>query len=225
MKKVLSVLAISLLLTACGGGSSSSDALSSVDDEGITTLNTGEMDAELTRMDYEQVSADEEADLIFLREEEKVARDAYLAMYEVHGTNIFNNIADAEQTHTDTVKILLDKYSIADPVTNDTVGVFSDSDLQAIYDALVASGSESLEAAIKVGLEVEELDIADIRTFRVRADNEDILAMLDELEKGSRNHLRSYWKLLNSKEFTYMPSHLSQEAFDEIVNSEMENGQ
>lgn len=105
MKKLLSIFAVSVLLTACGGGSSYTDALSTVSEDGTTTLNTEAIDTELTRMDYEQVSVDEEADLIFLREEEKVARDSYLAMYEVHGTNIFNNIASAEQTHTDTVKI------------------------------------------------------------------------------------------------------------------------
>lgn len=226
MKKLLSIFTVSLLLAACGGGSSSTaDELSSVDESGTTTLNTDQAEADLNSLPVEQISADEEADLIFLREEEKVARDAYLAMYAVHGTNIFSNIADAEQTHTDTVKILLDKYEIADPVLDDTVGVFTNSDLQAIYDALAAVGSESLEAALQVGAEVEELDIADIRLFREHADNQDILKVYDELEKGSRNHLRSYWKLLTDKGYSYTPTHLSQAEFDAIVNSEMENGQ
>ena len=224
MKKVVTFVSLSLLLSACGGGRSEDSSYLAVDDQGATTVNVEQAETELNSLPEEQISVNEEDDLIFLREEEKVARDVYLKMYDIHETDIFINIAEAEQSHTDAVKILLDKYLIADPVTDDTVGLFTNADLQAIYDALVSTGSQNLEAAIKVGVEVEELDISDIRIFRARADNEDILSVYDSLEKGSRNHLRSFWKLLINKGYSYTPKHLSQEDFDAIVNSEMETG-
>jgi len=226
MKNLIVIFFTSMWLSACGGGSGSETGdFTDVDESGTTSVDVEQAETELTSLPVEQISADEEADLIILREEEKVARDTYLKMYEFHGKNTFKNIADAEQTHTDTVKILLDKYEIADPVLDDTVGVFTNADLQALYDALVDAGRESLEAAYYVGAEVEELDIYDIRLFRDRANNEDILNVYDVLEKGSRNHLRSYWKVIVSSGYNYTPSHLSQSEFDAIVNSDMEKGQ
>ena len=46
------------------------------------------------------LSAKEASDLIFLREEEKLARDVYLALYDAWGTPIFLNISSSEQKHT-----------------------------------------------------------------------------------------------------------------------------
>jgi len=56
-----------------------------------------------------------------MREEEKLARDVYLTLYETWGQKIFSNIASSEQTHTDAVKTLLSAYKIEDPVTDDSV--------------------------------------------------------------------------------------------------------
>ena len=207
-----------MLLTACGGWGSEEVDL------GVTSIDVVQKTIDINNLQVESLSADEEADLMVLREEEKVARDAYLKMHEVYEIDIFINIADAEQSYTDAVKIILDKYLIADPVTDDTVGLFTNLGLQAIYDALVTAGSQSLEAAIKVGVEIEELGINGIRIFRERTDKEDILSVYDSLEKGSRNHLRSFWKLLTDNGYSYTPKHLSQEAFDAIVNLEMETG-
>ena len=214
-----------IVIAVCGGGRYEESDYLAADDQGASIVNIEQAATELNSLPEEKISVNEERDLIFLREEEKVARDAYLKIFDVNEIDIFMNIADVEQSHTDAVKILLDKYLIADPVTDDTVGLFTNPDLQAIYDDLVSAGSQSLEAAIKVGLEVEELDIKDIRIFRGRADNEDILLVYESLEKDSRNHLRSFWKLLTDKGYCYVPKHLSQEAFYAIVNSEMETAQ
>lgn len=49
-----------------------------------------------------------------MREEEKLARDVYLTFGEKWGLTLFTNIAKSEQTHTDAVKTLLDRYEIKD---------------------------------------------------------------------------------------------------------------
>ena len=55
------------------------------------------------------VISDEEATgLIFMREEEKLARDVYLTLYDVWETAVFDNIASSEQTHMDAVLMLID---------------------------------------------------------------------------------------------------------------------
>ena len=59
----------------------------------------------------------------------------------------------------DQVKLLLDRYGLADPALDP--GKFSDPTLQALYDQLIAQGSVSLEEALKVGVLIEQTDIAD----------------------------------------------------------------
>lgn len=171
----------------------------------------------------EAISSDEEAGLIFMREEEKLARDVYLTLYDIWGLTVFNNIAKSEQTHTDTMKMLLDKYQIADPVLDDSIGVFTDYHFTEVFEALVAKGSESLEGALQVGAQIEDLDMKDIvESIEVIEGNDDIIMVYEELLKGSRNHLRSFWDVLVKNGFTYTPLYISQEEFDSIINSPME---
>ncbi|GAB6071106.1 DUF2202 domain-containing protein [Thiomicrorhabdus hydrogeniphila] len=171
------------------------------------------------------ISVEEEHGILFMREEEKLARDVYLTLYDIWGLNIFKNIAKSEQTHTDAIKGLIEKYQLADPVTDDTIGVFTDYHFVEVYEALVAKGSESLEGALQVGTEIEELDIKDIaESIAVVDGNADVVNVYSELMKGSRNHLRSFWSVLTQKGFNYVPTHISQEEFDAIINSPMETG-
>jgi len=83
-----------------------------------------------------QLSEIEIESLLLMREEEKLARDVYLELYDTWGQKIFTNIAASEQTHTDAVKVLLEKYNIEDPVIDDTRGVFASSLMQELYDNL-----------------------------------------------------------------------------------------
>ena len=61
------------------------------------------------------LSADETADLLYMREEEKLARDLYLAFYDRYGLPAFSNIAAAEQRHMDAVRYVLEGYGLVDP--------------------------------------------------------------------------------------------------------------
>ncbi|MDX1795942.1 MAG: DUF2202 domain-containing protein [Hydrogenovibrio sp.] len=169
------------------------------------------------------ISSDEEAGLLYMREEEKLARDVYLTLYDKWHTNIFKHIADSEETHTETIKALLDKYALPDPVLDDSVGVFSDYHFTELYVALTEAGSVSYEEALRVGVQIEELDIRDIaeKISKVE-DNPDIVEVYENLMKGSRNHLRSFWKLFEETGLVYEPQYISEEEFYEIVNSPME---
>jgi hypothetical protein len=181
------------------------------------------VEEEASALPIEALSVEEEQGIIFMREEEKLARDVYLTLYEQWGLSIFKNIAKSEQSHMEALKVLIDKYQIADPVIDDTVGVFTDYHFVEVFEALTGKGAESLEAALQVGTQIEELDIKDIAEAAAQVEgNDDIVMVYDELMKGSRNHLRSFWDVLTQNGFTYEPQYITQEEFDAIINSPME---
>ncbi len=171
------------------------------------------------------LSDDEKAALIYLREEEKLARDVYTVLGTKWEKRIFDNIAGAEQRHMDLVKALLDRYEIEDPVTDDAAGVFTNPGLGKLYTALVASGEASLEQALLAGATIEDKDIFDLYALIESSDNADVKLVANNLVKGSRNHLRAFSKNL-SKQGTdaYKAQHLEQSVFDEIASSEWERG-
>ncbi|MEY3018619.1 MAG: hypothetical protein RL336_1754, partial [Pseudomonadota bacterium] len=79
--------------------------------------------------------------------------------------------------------------------------------------------------ALRVGATVEELDIYDIARLRDElVDNADIDLVYDNLMKGSRNHLRSFYRQIQNQNADYEPIYISQEEFDAIVTSDMERG-
>jgi len=171
-----------------------------------------------------RVSLDEYHDLTFLREEEKLARDVYLTLGAQWNLQIFLNIADSEQTHTEAVLDLLVAYNLPDPVGGQPVGVFSDTVLQQLYFDLVAQGSASLQAALMVGATIEDLDIADLDEMMSHTSKPDLLKVYANLRKGSENHLRAFVGQLQSLGVSYTPQFISAEEFAEIVGASAEAG-
>ena len=102
------------------------------------------------------------------------------------------------------------------PGAGNAAGVFTNPDLQALYDELVDRGSESLVEALKVGALIEDLDIVDLRSLQTDT-AADIATVYANLEKGSRNHLRAFISNLDRRGETYTPSYLSTVEFEEIV--------
>jgi hypothetical protein len=76
----------------------------------------------------------EAASLRYMREEEKLAHDVYLTLFEVWGLPIFQNIANSESSHAAAVLGLLERYGLDDPAAGNAVGVFTDPTLQALYE-------------------------------------------------------------------------------------------
>lgn len=97
-------------------------------------------------------------------------------------------------------------------------------ELQALYTSLVEQGKESLTEALTVGIAIEELDIRDLRNLSEEADNEDLLLAYANLEKGSRNHLRSFTHILQKNGGDYQAQYLTDEEVKAIINSAYERG-
>lgn len=170
------------------------------------------------------LSAYEEAEIAFLREEEKLARDVYLNLAERWQLPIFNNIAGAEQRHMDLVSRLFETYGFEDPITDDTVGVFADSVLGQLYEELVARGEQSITEALMVGATIEDLDLADLDHLLAESANQHVALVAQNLTKGSRNHLRAFMAALTAQGGSFAPQYLDQQTFDEIVASDFERG-
>ncbi|MCC6583152.1 MAG: DUF2202 domain-containing protein [Chitinophagales bacterium] len=162
--------------------------------------------------------------LILMREEEKLAHDVYSALYDKWGMMIFNNIAGSEQTHTDAVLMLLEKYDIEDPASGNGAGVFRETMLQRLYNQLLTNGNSSLLAALMVGATIEDLDIYDLQNLIDNVDNQDISFVYNNLLKGSRNHLRAFYGQIISNGSNYNAQYISQQQLEEIVNSPKETG-
>jgi len=187
-------------------------------------MNTTNLQVQINSLPRESLSTAELTSLSFMREEEKLARDVYITLYNKWGANIFTNISNSEQTHMDAILMLLNKYSITDPIGTNTVGVFNNATLQNLYSQLVAQGNTSTLEAYKVGATIEDLDIFDLTNALTNIDNQDIRLVYDMLTKGSRNHMRSFNKNILGASGIYIPQYLSQAVFDAIINSAMETG-
>jgi hypothetical protein len=187
------------------------------------------------------LDAGEETHLIYMRQEEKLARDVYLTL----GTKypelaVFANIAVSEQQHTDAMLDKLEQFEVPDPVTDDTVGVFTGVEFgpyfTATYLKLVAMGNTSSLNALYVGALIEELDMHDIvecPVIIVETDNgigegecgmeyTEVRALVQSfgnLLDGSKNHLRAFVGNIESVigEGNYVAQYLTQEEVDEIL--------
>ena len=145
-------------------------------------------------------TASEESDLQYMREEEKLARDVYnvLAAKWSEAT-IFARIAKSEQRHMDSVKVVLDRYGISDPAAGKKAGEFTNVELQKLYDKLVADGSKSLAAALAVGVQIEEVDIADLEETLAATGNADLERLYGNLLRASKNHLQAFTATTDGK--------------------------
>jgi hypothetical protein len=176
-------------------------------------------------MPVEDISDSEVETLEYVREEEFLARDVYIKMYELYNIPVFNNISKSELIHSTAMQALLEKYNLPDPGANHQTGIFNNQDIQALYDALVEQGSASLEDAIIVGATIEDVDIADlIEHIDNDVDNLDIGYALSQLWRGSRNHMRAFHAHLTFHGLTYTPQFISQEMYDQIVSTNWEIG-
>lgn len=168
------------------------------------------------------LTSDETIDLQFMREEEKLARDVYLTLDRQWGdkTRVFARIAESEEKHTSTVGFLLAKFGVEDPVVNDTIGVFTHPEIQALYDELVEKGSHSITDALHVGALIEEVDMRDILAAMSRTDERAITVAYSNLLDGSKSHLRAFVRVIETYGITYEAQVLDAEEVELILTDD-----
>lgn len=131
--------------------------------------------------------------LVYLIEEEKLAHDVYTVLAQKWGSNTFTNILASEVTHQSQVAALLPVFGVSDPRSSQ-LGVFTNPDLQALYNKLIAQGSISVTEAYKVGIAIEEMDIKDLKDDMALVTDQKVLSVMQTLLDGSYNHLAAFQK-------------------------------
>lgn len=169
----------------------------------LTEVNTTSVDEQLATLSgviASTLSIQLQNDLLFMWEEERLARDVYNVMYAKWGSKIFTNIAtNGEQTHINSVKSMIDKYAVSTAGYTEpaAAGVFVNQDLQALYNTLIAKGNVSVTEAYKVGQLIEITDIEDLDKRLLPTDlPADIRTVYENLRKGSESHLAAFNKQL-----------------------------
>jgi hypothetical protein len=162
------------------------------------------------------LSAEESDALLWMREEEKLARDVYLKLYKRWKKPVFQRIAASEQRHFDALGAKIDLYGLTDPALP-ARGEFTNTELQALYDQLVASGNPSYVAALTVGATIEDMDILDLQQAIEGTDDAALRTTYQNLLEGSKNHLRAFVGQLRSVGADYEPQYIDALLFDAIV--------
>lgn len=195
--------------------------------------------------DRDELDSAEETHLVFMREEEKLARDVYITLSGMWpDSRVFVNIGEgSEQTHTDMIRDKLEDYGVEDPnpTTNDlpsSIGFYTGEEygdyFAEKYQLLINAGSQSELDALYVGAFIEELDMHDIVECPAAiiekdngindcglnyTDEQALINAYRSLLDGSKNHLRSFVGQIESiiGEGNYQAQVISQEDVDEIL--------
>ncbi len=139
-----------------------------------------------------EVTAATRQQLLYLVEEEKLAGDVYELATATYGARVFTNIARAEDTHADEVRVLLDRYAIEDPTVGAAAGEFTDQELQDLYDQLAPQVTSSWAEAVAAGILIEQTDIADLQELLAEDLPADVQAVAENLLAGSQRHLAAF---------------------------------
>jgi hypothetical protein len=183
MKKLGAILLLALILVPAGViAAGSQDNGGNYGNAEVSAVNS-----KITALTDEEIQW-----LTYMREEEKLARDVYLSLYDKWNMRIFGTIAASEQKHTDAVNTLLVGYGIPDPAAGNARGEFTNPALQDLYDQMIQQGSVSKVEALKVGVFIEETDIDDLNAAIATATHKDIKTVYSNLLKGSLNHLDAF---------------------------------
>jgi hypothetical protein len=154
--------------------------------------------------------------LSYMGNEERLAHDIYLELYNYHMTNynvdiqqLYTIPTKSETTHIETVQALINKYDLNSSsftninlpelgyqdtnVSEMTMGTYDIKAIQDLHDALLAKGEQSTQDALEVGCMVEVTDITDLLTDIQTAQDSnasDVVTAFEFLRDGSYSH---YW--------------------------------
>ncbi len=160
----------------------------------------------------------EVASLMGMREEEKFAREVYLAMNAKYNYRTFANIAKSENAHTSAVLYLIKGFGLTDP-SPVAATEFSNPLFTDLYAQLTEKGSASLVEALKVGAFIEEYDIADLQRHLAETENASVAKVYGNLLRGSKFHLKAFTNALKVQGATYTPTVLTVEEYNEIIGN------
>lgn len=150
----------------------------------------------LERTDMIPLTDTEAADILFMREEEQLAYDAYTHWTGKYPVPVFSNIAGSERTHYSEVQLLIDRYDLLSHRIGNASSGYTNPVIQSLYNTLSMQGDTSQTAAFEAGLAIEERDIADLDRVAANTTRADIRQVYSNLRKGSENHKSAFLRQL-----------------------------
>ena len=179
-------------------------------DNNASNNNNGGFDAEIYPVSILTPAVEET--LAYMGNEERLAHDIYMNLYNYHLTNgeeikqLVNIAQNAEVQHINIVQSLVQKYEldgsalVENPIADSGVtqaempsGEYGIPALQALYDTLYAKGINSKQDALEVGCMVEVTDVNDLDAdiaIAEAAGATDVVDAYNILRDGSYSH---YW--------------------------------
>lgn len=224
MRRFVWALAAGLLGLALAAGSPPAPGQKSQNQNQNRNRNRCSLMQELRRLPPEHLDEREALDLVYLVEEEKLARDVYLSAFESWQLHVFRRIAGSERSHMVWAGALVKRYELEDPIGDNGLGVFSNPRLQRLYRSFTELAADSENSALLVAASIEAMDIEDLETALESSDNADLHMVYRNLLRGSRNHLRAFGRSLAQREVTFEPESMSREAYLELIESPFEGG-
>ena len=162
----------------------------------LSLTGCGGSDSNTTDTTTVLLTDDQKDILLYMYQEEKVARDVYYYLGNLYpDENTFAYIQTSEQRHMDACEELCIKYGVdISGVDESARGEFILPELQDLYDTLIAQGEPSLRAALEVGILIEETDITDLddAIAAMPSDASDIIRVFENIQEGSLNHLEAF---------------------------------
>ena len=134
--------------------------------------------------------------LVYMYQEEKLAKDVYYVLGEMYPNIKAFNIYKSETMHETSVANVLRHYNIPLPLRSNVVGKFNNEELQNLYNELIAKGKKSIKDAIEVGIMVEVTDVEDLDKYLKYASSPDVIALFKFLRAGSYNHYNAFNRAL-----------------------------
>lgn len=141
-----------------------------------------------------------------IREHQRLAHDLYDQFARIHVEPAFKVARDARRQNIDSLGRLLRNRDSFAPAAILPRGEFDDPGLAAEYKRLLAIGSESEAAALRVGALLEERDAAMVRDYGRETAAADVTALYSRLERTNRAHLSTFVTHLRTMGEHYNPA-------------------
>ena len=139
-----------------------------------------------------QLTQQDAASILLLREEEKLARDVYLTLSEKWNVPVFKNIAQAEARHMSVMKMLVDRYGLEDPVKDDTVGTFTSPEFRQVVSGTCGFRFRLAGRRIQGRREDRGTGYQGFAGFTGNVQSTDVRRVYQNLLRASENHLRAF---------------------------------
>lgn len=167
-------------------------------------------------------SAADPADLVRLYEDEILAHDLYVALGKIHpDIRPFQNIPRSEAMHRETMAGILKAEGIELPKPPEGKRFVSEG-LDEIFARWLAEGLKSEADACRVGVRLEDHDIAELR--KAQSGFPKHKETLAALEAASNNHFRAFHRNLKSRGGDYKAEALPAADIQKILDGENDCG-